>query len=66
MSIKDYRLKTSLINVHYSNIEYISPALELNYQLKEKVGISAYMATALAARNILASPNFGLGVYLKL
>jgi hypothetical protein len=52
--------------VFSNNIEYISPALELNYQLKEKVGISAYMATALAARNILASPNFGLGVYLKL
>ncbi len=52
--------------VFSNNIEYISPALELNYQLKEKVGITAYMATALAARNILASPNFGLGVYLKL
>ena len=52
--------------VFSNNVEFISPALELNYQLTEKVGISAYMATALAARNILASPNFGLGVYLKL
>lgn len=52
--------------VFSNNIEFISPALELNYQLTDKVGISASMATALAARNILASPNFGIGVYLKL
>jgi len=52
--------------VFANNIEFISPALELNYQLTEKVGISGSMATALAARNILASPNFGIGVYLKL
>jgi hypothetical protein len=52
--------------VFSNNIEFISPALELNYQLTEKVGISGSMATALAARNILASPNFGIGVYLKL
>ncbi|MCX8489748.1 MAG: hypothetical protein ORN54_01630 [Cyclobacteriaceae bacterium] len=52
--------------VFSNNIEFISPALELNYQLTDKVGISGSMATALAARNILASPNFGIGVYLKL
>lgn len=52
--------------VFSNNIEFISPALELNYQLTEKVGISGSMATALAARNILASPNFGIGVYLKM
>lgn len=52
--------------VFSNNVEFISPALELNYQLTEKVGISGSMATALAARNILASPNFGVGVYLKL
>jgi hypothetical protein len=52
--------------VFSNNVEFISPALELNYQLTEKVGISGSMATALAASNILASPNFGLGVYLKL
>jgi hypothetical protein len=52
--------------VFANNIEFISPALELNYQLTDKVGVSASMATALAARNILAAPNFGIGVYLKL
>jgi len=49
-----------------NNTEFISPSLELNYQITEKMGVSASMATALAARNILASPNFGVGVYLKL
>jgi protein XagA len=49
-----------------NNTEFISPSFELNYQITEKVGVSASIATALAARNILASPNWGLGVYLKL
>ncbi len=49
-----------------NNTEFISPSLELNYQLTEKIGVSGSIATALAARNILASPNFGVGVYMKL
>ena len=49
-----------------NNTEFISPSLELNYQLTEKIGVSGSIATALAARNILASPNFGIGVYMKL
>ncbi len=49
-----------------NNTEFISPSFELNYQITEKVGVSASIATALAARNILASPNLGFGVYLKL
>ncbi len=52
--------------VFSNNTEFISPSLELNYQLTEKIGISGSIATALAARNILASPNFGIGVYFKL
>lgn len=49
-----------------NNTEYISPTLELNYQATEKIGISGSGGFALAARNILASPNWSLGVYLKL
>lgn len=49
-----------------NNTEYISPTFELNYQMTEKLGLSASMGTALAARNILASPNFGFGVYWKM
>ncbi len=52
--------------VFSNNTEFISPALELNYQITEKLGVSGSVATALAARNILASPNWGLGVYFKL
>jgi hypothetical protein len=52
--------------VFSNNTEFISPSLEINYQVTEKIGISGSVATALAARNILASPNFGFGVYLKL
>ncbi len=49
-----------------NNTEYISPTLELNYQLKDKIGISGSGGFAFAGRNILAAPNWSLGVYLKL
>lgn len=49
-----------------NNTEYVSPTLELNYQLKEKLGISASGGFAFAGRNILAAPNWSLGVYMKL
>lgn len=49
-----------------NNTEYVSPTLELNYQLKEKLGISASGGFAFAGKNILAAPNWSLGLYLKL
>lgn len=49
-----------------NNTEYISPTLELNYQATEKIGISGSGGFALAGRNILAAPNWSIGVYLKL
>ncbi len=49
-----------------NNTEYISPTVELNYQITEKIGISASGGFALAGKNILASPNWSLGLYLKL
>ncbi len=49
-----------------NNTEYISPTVELNYQWTDKWGISASGGFALAGRNILASPNWSLGVYMKL
>ena len=48
-----------------NNTEYISPTLEVNYQLTEKIGISGSGGFALAGRNILASPNWSIGAYLK-
>jgi protein XagA len=49
-----------------NNTEYVSPTVELNYQATEKWGISGSGGFALAGRNILASPNWSLGVYMKL
>jgi len=52
--------------VFSNNTEYFSPSLEINYQLNDKVGISGSGAFAFSGQNILAAPNWGLGVYLKL
>jgi hypothetical protein len=49
-----------------NNTEYLSPALEINYGPSKSWGISASAGFALSGRNILASPNWGLGVYLNL
>ncbi len=49
-----------------NNTEYVSPTIELNYQLTEKLGISGSGGFAFAGRNILAAPNWSLGMYLKL
>lgn len=49
-----------------NNTEYVSPTVELNYQVNEKWGISGSGGFAFAGRNILASPNWSLGTYLKL
>lgn len=49
-----------------NNTEYFSPTLELNYQANEKWGLSGSGGFALSGKNILASPNWSMGVYLKL
>lgn len=49
-----------------NNTEYISPTIELNYQLTDKAGISGSGGFAFAGKNILAAPNWSLGIYLKL
>lgn len=49
-----------------NNTEYFSPTLELNYQATEKWGISGSGGFAFGARNILAAPNWSMGVYVKL
>jgi hypothetical protein len=47
-----------------NNTEYVSPTVELNYQASKKWGISGSGGFAFAGRNILASPNWSLGIYL--
>ncbi len=49
-----------------NNTEYVSPTLELNYQYTEKLGISGSGGFAFSGKNILAAPNWSLGIYLKL
>ncbi|MBY0433106.1 MAG: hypothetical protein K2U26_03255 [Cyclobacteriaceae bacterium] len=49
-----------------NNTEYISPAFELNYQINEAWGVTGSAGFAFSARNILAAPNWGGGVYFKL
>lgn len=52
--------------VFSNNTEYISPSIEINYQLTDQVGLSGSGAFAFSGQNILAAPNWGLGVYFKL
>lgn len=49
-----------------NNTEYVSATLELNYQLNKKTGLTASTAFAFSGKNILASPNWGAGIYIKL
>jgi hypothetical protein len=49
-----------------NNTEYVSPMVEVGYALTEKWGISASGGYAFSGQNILASPNYGVGLYLKL
>jgi protein XagA len=49
-----------------NNTEYVSPMLEVGYALTEKWGVSASGGYAFSGQNILASPNYGVGVYVKL
>ncbi len=49
-----------------NNTEYLSPSVEVGYQLTESWGVSVSAAYAFSGRNILASPNYGAGIYFKL
>jgi hypothetical protein len=48
-----------------NNTEFISPSLELAYELESEIGFSLSAAGAFAGKNILAAPNYGVGVYKK-
>lgn len=48
-----------------NNTEFVSPALELAYEFKSGLGFNLSAAGAFAGQNILASPNFGVGIYYK-
>ncbi len=48
-----------------NNTEFVSPSVELAYEMKSEIGFSLSAAGAFAGKNILASPNYGVGVYKK-
>lgn len=48
-----------------NNIEYLSPSLDLNYQINSKIGVSAAVAGAVYGRNVLNAPNYNFGVFMK-
>ncbi len=48
-----------------NNTEYVSPMLEIGYSVTDNWGFSCSGGFAFSGKNILASPNFGVGVYLK-
>lgn len=51
----------------FSNrVEYFAFGPELSYKVKDNFGITAYVGFAGAAKRILASPNFGFGVFYTL
>ncbi|MFT4735926.1 MAG: hypothetical protein ACI92W_000025 [Paraglaciecola sp.] len=49
-----------------NNIEYLAFTPEIVYQPFSRVGFSASVGRAFYAKRILASPNYGFGVFLKL
>ena len=49
-----------------NNIEYLAITPEINYSLNDKYGISGSIGFAASGRRVLASPNYSLGVFLKI
>ncbi len=52
--------------VFSNNTEYVSPTLEWAYRVNETMGITLSAGYAFSGRNILASPNYGVGLFYKL
>ncbi len=49
-----------------NNVEYVSFGPEVSYTFKENFGAVASVAFASSGQNLLAAPNYGVGVFLKL
>ena len=52
--------------VFANNTEYFAYGPEISYAFKDKYGISGTAFFAFSGRRILAAPNLGIGVFLKL
>ena len=53
-------------SIFANDTEFLSVTPEVAYNITDKVGISASVGGAVFGKKILASPNYGVGVYLKL
>ncbi|MEQ8358172.1 MAG: transporter [Cytophagales bacterium] len=51
------------MGVFGNNIQYISFGPEINYFIKNDFGISGGIGLAIASKNILAAPNYGIGLF---
>ncbi len=49
-----------------NNIEYLAITPEINYSLNDRYGISGSVGFAASGKRVLASPNYSLGVFLKI
>jgi hypothetical protein len=64
-SLKNGEALSSQGSLFANNIEYLSPSLDLNYQLNTKIGLSAAVAAAIYGKNVLRAPNYNFGVFMK-
>ncbi len=64
-SLKNGKTLTSQGNLFANNVEYLSPSLDLNYQITPNVGASGAVAAAIYAKNALKALNYNFGIYLK-
>jgi hypothetical protein len=64
-SLKNGEALSSQGSLFANNIEYLSPSLDLNYQINTKIGLSAAVAAAIYGKNVLRAPNYNFGVFMK-
>ncbi|MEL6141223.1 MAG: hypothetical protein AAFU67_06365 [Bacteroidota bacterium] len=57
---------TTNTSIFANNAEYLSPGIEINYYLNDRLGFSVGAAGAVYGRVIAAAPGFSAGVFLDL
>ena len=59
-------LETPVNGIFSNNIEFLAITPEVSYNLNEKYGVSASVGFAASGKRVLASPNYSLGIFLKI
>ncbi|MEM9856317.1 MAG: hypothetical protein AAF843_03115 [Bacteroidota bacterium] len=65
-SLRNGDISASQTGLFSNNLEFFSFGPEVSYQVTERFGLSGSVFGAFSGRNILASPSFSLGAFLKL